>query len=139
MQVTHRLHITLLALIQLRLEVVKLLTEVFYFRIERGDILTDSVDGTAFSFYLRIDYHQVLQTLLHILLVGLQALLLFLDLLLNLLTLVLQGLHAGRLLSSRRSRLLLTSGLFTLHSSLPRCSRAFRTSLCLWSQRKGQQ
>ena len=101
MHVAHRLHITLFTLLEFCLKGVELVVEHVDIPVETGDVLTDGVDGTTLVCNLVVDDHEVLQTFLHVALIGLQLALLFLDLLTHLGLLVLQGFD-------RRSRSLLS-------------------------------
>ena len=89
MHIAHRLHIILLVLLKFCLQQVELCEQQLYLHIERRDIMLDSVNGTTLALYLAIQNHQVVQTLLHVLLVIVQPTLLLLNLLLYLLTLLL--------------------------------------------------
>ncbi len=90
--VAHGLDVVPLALIELALQHVELGTKALYLDVEVGDVVTDGVDGTALALNLGVDDHEVLQALAHVFLIGTEQPLLFLDFLLNLLALVLQGL-----------------------------------------------
>ena len=146
MHVAHRLDVVALTLVKLSLEHLELRNQLLYLDIEVGDVVLDGVKGTTLAFYLGIDNQQVLQTLLDGLLVFAQSALLFLDLLLDLLSLVLQGLYGGLL--GIRALLDGSAGLGGLtclcslllgHSSLLRPGLVCALLLRIGSQGKGQQ
>ena len=91
--IAHRLDIVLLTLVQLILQLFELVYQPLYLHIEIGDVVPDGVNGTPLALNLGIDDHEVLQALLDILFNIVSASLLFLNLLLYLLSLVLQGLY----------------------------------------------
>ena len=95
MQIAHRLDVVLLVLLQLLLQQVKLAEQHLYLYVERRDVVSDGVDGATLALNLAIQSHEVPQALLHILLIAVQTAFLFLDLLLNLLALLLQGLNGS--------------------------------------------
>ena len=138
MQIAHRLDVALLALVQLLLQVVELHTEALYRHVDGIDVTTNGIDGATLVCYLMIDDHEVLQTLLHVYLIGAQTVLLLLDLLLNLLTLVLQSLYRGRLDRRLRRRFPLGSRLTFMHDGLLRRLLPIAILLRIGSQREGQ-
>ncbi len=89
--VSHRLHISCLSVFQLQLQRGELRFQDADVAFDMLNVRLDVVDVLLPLVDLTIDGHQVLQTLGHILLVGLQRLLLFSDLLLNGRALVLQS------------------------------------------------
>ena len=98
--------------------------------------MSDGVYGAPFALYLGIDNHEVLQASLHVLLVVAQSSLLLLDLLLYLLSLVLQRLHGG-LFGAFLACFALVSA-FLGHCGLL-CRWLLGTFLlCIGSQGKGQ-
>lgn len=97
MHVAHRLHIVLLAFVELFVEQFDLNVQGVDITIQHTDVVADSVDGTALVGNLGIDHLKILQTLLDVLAVGLQFTLLFLNLALQLLALALQAFDGGLL------------------------------------------
>ena len=92
--VSHRLDVTLLALIKFMVEYLHLCLKHLDIALQSCDIHTDIVDGLALISNLVIDHQEVLQTFLHVLLVGSQLTFLFLDLLAHLLLFLLEALHS---------------------------------------------
>ena len=97
--VPHRLHKLLLAVVELCLQRVQLLAHVAYACVQLAYVAANGVDALALVGNLRVDYHQVLQPLLHVALVVAQLLLLRFYLFLYLRALVAQpGYRCGLLL-----------------------------------------
>ena len=94
MHITHRLDIIGLALVQLVLQLFQLGHQHLYLHIKMRDVLTNGINRATLAFNLGIEYHQILKAFLDIPLVVTEKGFLFLDLLLNLLSLVLQGVHS---------------------------------------------
>ena len=102
MHIAHRLQIVLFALIKSSLQGLQLGVKCRDGTVEYIQVVTYGVDGAALVGNFRVDDLEILQTLLHITSIGLKLTFLFLDLLLYLLTLVLQALDAwGRRFRSR--------------------------------------
>ena len=91
--IAHGLDKLVLAVVKLRLQHIQLVVQLSDVAVEAVYVVADCVYGAAFVGYLGIDDHQVLQTLLHVALIGAQFRFLFFDVALYLLALVLQTLY----------------------------------------------
>ena len=101
--ITHRLLEALLTLVEFMFEYLQLSLKYMDVTIQTGDIPSDGVNRTTLIGNLVVDHHQVLQTFLHVLLVGLQTTLLFLNLLSYLCLFVLQTVYRDTGFLLRRS------------------------------------
>ena len=95
MHIAHRLDVFLLTVVELFLQGVQLLIELNDIPFQLMDIAANGVDGLTLVGNFGIQHHQILQTPFHIPLVRTQTTLLLTDVLLNLLTLVLQTFDRG--------------------------------------------
>ena len=93
--ISHRADILVLALLQLLFQGFQLCIQHTDVSVDIMDVLLDAVDILLSLVYLAIDDHQVLEALLHVLLIGAQCLFLFLNLLLDGGTLTLQATDRG--------------------------------------------
>ena len=123
--ISHRTDILVLTFLQLLLQHFQLCVQHTNVTIYIMDVFLDAVDVLLPLVYLAVDDHQVLEALLHVLLIGAQCLFLFLNFLLDGGTLTLQATDRGiaigcrTTLCTRRSGVRITLlGLFPLFGFL---------------------
>ena len=100
MHISHRLDVFLFSVVEFFPEHVKLTIEFCDIAVEMSDVTSDSVDGAALVGNLRVDYHKIFQSFLHVALVLTQFLLLCNNLFFYLRTLVFETLYRGSLIIS---------------------------------------
>ena len=98
MHISHRLDVFLFSVVEFFTKHVKLTIEFCDIAVEMSDVTSDSVDGAALVGNLRVDYHKIFQSFLHVALVLAQFLLLGDNLFFYLGTFVFETLDRGSLI-----------------------------------------